>query len=71
MNKQDKAEWEFWKRIAKMFGTTLHGWSYQHHASFVNPQMDVDGKAAAKLIEQEDEIIRLKGELAAMRFNNA
>ncbi len=60
MNSQDKADWEFWKRIAKLFNTSLHGWSYQHRASFVNPQMEIDGRAAAMLIEQDDEITRLK-----------
>lgn len=71
MNAQDTADWEFWKRVAKVFNTSLHSWSYRHSASFVNPQMEVDGRAAVKLIEQADEIARLKEELAAMRFNNA
>lgn len=71
MSKQDLEDRAFWKRIAKMLGTHLHGWTYRHHASFVNPQKEVDGTAAALLVEQEDEIIRLKGELAAERFNNA
>lgn len=71
MNQQDLEDRAFWKRIAAMFDTHLYGWSYRDRASFVEPQMDVDGKAAAKLIEQDDEIQRLKGELAAARFNNA
>ncbi len=60
MNAQDKADWEFWKRIAKIFNTNLHSWSYQHSASFVNPQMEIDGRAAAKLIEQDAKITYLK-----------
>jgi hypothetical protein len=60
MNKQDQADWEFWKQVASILGTRLHGWSYRDCADFVNPQMEVGGKAAAKLVEQEDEIIRLR-----------
>lgn len=56
MNKQDQADWEFWKRVTSLLGTQLHGWSYQDCADFIDPQMDVDGGAAAKLIEQEYEV---------------
>jgi len=57
---QDREDRAFWARIAEMFGTTLYGWSYRDHASFINPQMEVWGKVAAKLIEQDDEIARLR-----------
>jgi hypothetical protein len=60
MTPRDKADWEFWKRVATLLDTQLHGWSYRDSASFVNPHTEVGGVAAAKLIEQEDEIIRLK-----------
>ncbi len=71
MSQQDLEDRAFWKRIAAMFDTHLHGWTYQHHASFVYPQMEIDGKVAKKLIEQDDEIARLHAELAAEGFNNA
>lgn len=72
MDYAEKADWEFWKRIAAILGTKLHGWSYRDHAAFINPTMELTGQAIAeKLIEQEDEIIRLKGELVDMGFNNA
>lgn len=69
MTPRDKADWEFWKRVAKILDAQLHGWSYRDCADFVNPQMEISGRVAiGKLM---DEIERLKGELAAMRFNNA
>jgi len=74
MNKQEKevhADWEYWKRVATLLGVDLHGWSYRHSASFFNPHIEVAGLVAEKLIEQENEIERLKGELAAERFNHA
>jgi hypothetical protein len=60
MNEDVKADWEFWKRVAKILGVQLHGWSYRHSASFFNPHLEVAGLTAKKLIEQEDEILRLK-----------
>lgn len=73
MNKRDKADWEFWKRVAKIFGARLYGWGYQDEASFLDSRdrmFDVYGKSGVKLIEQEDEIDRLKA-LARHVINKA
>lgn len=71
MNAQDEVDRAFWKRVAKLLGAHLYGWSYQHSAAFVDPQIEVDGRVAAKLIEQDDEISRLRTAFATKGSNNA
>jgi len=72
MSKRGEADWKFWERIAAILGARLYGWSYRDHAAFINPTMELTGRVIAeKLIEQEDEIIRLNAAIEAERFNNA
>jgi hypothetical protein len=70
MTPRDEADWKFWKRVAALLGAQLHGWSYRDSASFLNPHTEMGGTGAAKLIEQADEIIRLKA-LAKHAVNTA
>ncbi len=53
-------ERSWWRRIGKIVGSTLHGWSGYASAGFVNPDVDISGIVAEVLLKQQDEIERLQ-----------
>lgn len=69
MNEEQEAlaERAFWRRVGKLIGARLYGWSYYDSASFVDPQCDIPGIAARVMLEQADTIERLTTVLQAAR----
>lgn len=60
MSKQDLEDRNWWRRVGKLIGATLHGWSYRQGASFIDPEVDMTGKVATLLLDQQARIEQLQ-----------
>ena len=70
MNTQKNSDIEdcnWWRHIGKLIGATLHGWSYRYSASFVDPHIEMTGKVANVLLNQEAKIKQLQDDLNNLR----
>ena len=59
-------ERDWWRRVGKIVGATLHGWSHQHDATFVDPHIEVTGYLANVLLDQQKEIELLRAFIGTM-----
>ena len=53
---QDITDGNWWRRVGKLIGATLHSWTHRQVASFVEPRTEVDGLVAGVLLRQQDEL---------------
>lgn len=61
------AERRYWLDVGKILGATLRSWSYYSRASFIKPNLEVNGHIADKLLSQKNTIDRLTEQLASER----
>ncbi len=59
MSKQNIEDRDWWRDVGSIIGAKLYGWNYRNSASFINPNIEVNGKVGAILIEQRNKIERL------------
>lgn len=63
----DLADRNWWRRVGKLIGSTLRGWSYRDSASFIKPQAELTGKVGTILLGQKAELNRLQEQERRMR----
>ena len=61
------ADRDWWRRVGEIIGSKLYGFTYRNVASFVEPEVEVTGKVATVLLDQQAEIKRFQAENATLR----
>ena len=61
--REAQKERAYWRRIGKIIGSKLHGWSYYSSAGFVDPYADIPGFLAEVLLGQQKRIKELEAKL--------
>ncbi len=57
------AERSYWRRVGEIIGATLLGWTYRSSASFLDPDIHIDGCVAEVLLKQQNTIKDLRKQI--------